>query len=86
MLAEIASWENLLLAFHRASAGKRGRPEVAAFEHHLEDNLVALRRDLLDQSYRPGPYASFYISRQAQAQTAQGGAVPAQAAGLAAAA
>ena len=61
MFAEITSWENLLLAYRRASRGKRGRPDVAAFEHRLEDNLVALRCELREQRYRPGPYASFYI-------------------------
>jgi RNA-directed DNA polymerase len=27
----------------------------------LEDNLLALQRDLLDQTYQPGAYTSFYI-------------------------
>jgi len=58
---QLAAWENLLLAFRKAAAGKRGRPNVAAFEHRLEDNLLTLRADLMARRYRPGPYASFYI-------------------------
>jgi retron-type reverse transcriptase len=61
MLNEIASWENLLLAFRRASRGKRGRPEVAAFEYRLEDNLVMLGRELRERRYQPENYSSFYI-------------------------
>ena len=61
MYAQIASWDNLLLAYHRAAQGKRGQPNVAAFEHRLEDNLHQLRAELLDHTYRPGPYTSFFI-------------------------
>ena len=61
VLAEIAHWDNLLLAFQKASKGKRGRPEVAAFEYRLEDHLVDLSGELRERRYRPGPYASFYI-------------------------
>lgn len=61
MFAQLTSWDNLLLAYHRAAAGKRGQPNVAAFEHRLEDNLWQLREELLDRSYRPGPYSSFTI-------------------------
>jgi len=38
---EIVSWDNLLLAYRRAAKGKRGLPGVAAFEHRLEENLLA---------------------------------------------
>jgi hypothetical protein len=61
MYAQIASWDNLLLAYQRAAQGKRGQPNVAAFEHRLEDNLHQLRAELLDHTYRPGPYTSFFI-------------------------
>lgn len=57
----LTSWENLLLAYRNAARGKRGQPQVASFEHRLEDNLAALRRELWDRSYRPGLYTSFYI-------------------------
>ncbi|MGB8648000.1 MAG: reverse transcriptase domain-containing protein [Anaerolineae bacterium] len=57
----LCTWDNLLWAYQKASRGKRGGAQVAAFEHRLEDNLLDLRRELLDQSYRPGRYTSFYI-------------------------
>jgi hypothetical protein len=57
----LTSWENLLLAYRDAARGKRGQPQVAAFEHRLEENLVSLRWELREKSYRPGPYTSFYI-------------------------
>lgn len=61
MYAQLCSWDNLLLAFRKAAKGKRGHPNVAAFDYRLEDNLFALQSELLDQTYCPGAYASFYI-------------------------
>lgn len=58
---DLCSWDNLLLAYHRASKGKRGQPNVAAFEHRLEDHLLDLQAELRAQTYRPGLYNSFYI-------------------------
>jgi retron-type reverse transcriptase len=61
MYAQICSWDNLLLAYRRASKGKRGHPSVAAFEYRLEDNVLQLHRELQDRTYRPAPYTSFYV-------------------------
>ncbi len=56
MYPQLCSWDNLRLAYHKASRGKRGQPNVAAFEHRLEDNLLALQNELLTQTYTPGAY------------------------------
>ncbi len=61
MYGQLCSWDNLLLAYQRASKGKRGHPNVAAFEYRLEDNLLCLQEELRSKTYRPGPYDSFYI-------------------------
>lgn len=61
MYFEMTSWDNLLWAYQRAAKGKRGQPNVAAFEHRLEDNLIALQRELRSHSYRPGAYYNFLI-------------------------
>lgn len=61
MFETLTSWENLLRAYRAASRGKRRHPNVAAFEHGLEDELAALRHELVERSYRPGKYTSFYI-------------------------
>ena len=57
----VHDFENLYLAYRRARKGKRGRPEVAAFEFNLEDNLVRLQEELRDQNLPPGAYRSFTI-------------------------
>ena len=62
MYAELYSWENLLLAYQKASKGKRGHPNVAAFEYRLEDHLIQLQQELRMFSYQPGRYDSFYIN------------------------
>ena len=59
--AQVHSWPNLLLAYRNASRGKRGRAAAAGFEYRLEDHLVSLQEELERQTYRPGPYSSFYI-------------------------
>jgi hypothetical protein len=61
IVAEVGRLLGLLRAFRDAARGKRRQPNVAAFEHCLEDNLAALRRELTDQTYLPGAYTSFYI-------------------------
>jgi RNA-directed DNA polymerase len=61
MFAQLCSWDNLFLAYRRASKGKRGQANVAAFELRLEDNLLRLQEQLQAGSYRPGAYTSFYI-------------------------
>jgi retron-type reverse transcriptase len=58
---QIHSFENLYLAYKAAARGKRGRPDVAAFEVNLEDNLLQLQTELEAQTYAPGPYHHFII-------------------------
>ena len=59
--AEVTSMENMFAAAHAAAAGKRRRPDVAAFLLDLEPNVMQLRRQLLDESYEPGGYRTFEI-------------------------
>ena len=61
MYNELYSWDNLLAAYRKAAKGKRGCAPAAAFEYHLEDNLLSLQRSLQDMTYQPGHYESFYI-------------------------
>lgn len=61
MFDELTSWDNLLLAYRKASKGKRGHANVAGFDHRLEDNLLQLQEELQTCAYRPGPYNSFHI-------------------------
>jgi len=57
----ITTFSNLWNAWKRAAKGKRGQPNVAAFEYDLEHNLLALQQALETQTWTPGPYYSFYI-------------------------
>jgi retron-type reverse transcriptase len=58
---ELTSFANLLAAAEAAAAGKRKRPDVAAFRMELEPELLRLRRELLEGSYQPGRYRTFTI-------------------------
>jgi RNA-directed DNA polymerase len=61
LYARVCCWANLLLAYRKASRGKRGKSPAARFEYHLEDNLITLQAELQDKTYQPGTYHSFYI-------------------------
>ncbi len=61
MFETLISWKNLLSAYRKAAAGKRGRADVAGFEHRLEERLLELQDELQSGAYRPGGYRSFFI-------------------------
>jgi retron-type reverse transcriptase len=61
LFARLVSFENLLGAAQAARRGKRFKPNVARFDFDLEEELLALRQELLTQTYRPGPYRTFTI-------------------------
>lgn len=53
--------ENLFAAWRIFKSDKRNRPDVANFEHHLEENIFQLHRDLCEKTYRHGQYRGFWI-------------------------
>lgn len=57
----IYDFANLHRAYRAARRGKRGRPDVVAFEQRVEDELFTLQRELASETYRPGAYRHFYI-------------------------
>ena len=61
LFPRIAGLENLLASTTAAAAGKRNRPDVAAFNLNLEWELLALHRELSSGTYAPGPYRTFLI-------------------------
>lgn len=58
---QIYEWSNILLAWRKASKGKRGSRSCAAFEYRLTDELLMLQQELINGSYKPGGYTHFYI-------------------------
>ncbi|MCH9699377.1 MAG: RNA-directed DNA polymerase [Gammaproteobacteria bacterium] len=61
MFEKVTAWDNLYLAWQKASRHKRGRQDVAAFEHDLEANLLDIQHQLLTLTWQPAGYVSFYI-------------------------
>ena len=57
----ICSYENLELAFFKASKGKTKNSEIIAFAMRLEENLLQLQTELLFHTYRPQPLKTFII-------------------------
>jgi hypothetical protein len=60
---QLVSWDNLLLAARKARRGKRDRAAVQRFEFELERSLLAIQRELVDGTYRPGGFTTHWIIR-----------------------
>ena len=58
---QLISFGNLYLAALKAERGKRGHPDVAAFDFDLEANLLRLQEQLATHTYRHSRYYSFRI-------------------------
>ncbi len=57
----VVSYSNLYRAYRKALLGARRNEEQARFYYSLENELVTLRRELVDGTYNPGPYRYFMI-------------------------
>ena len=57
----VVSYSNLYRAYRKALLGARKNEEQAHFYYNLENELVTLRRELVDGTYNPGPYRYFMI-------------------------
>ena len=62
LYTQVYEFGNLFSAYRAARRGKRHKQQVFGFEWAYEDELLRLQEELAAQSYRPGPYSSFYIS------------------------
>lgn len=58
---QIISFENLLLAYHKARQGKQQKQPVAEFTLKLETELFKLQEELINDNYQPGKYRLFTI-------------------------
>ena len=58
----IISVENLLGSWQKFLQGKRKRKDVMIFSVNLLDNILDLHYDLVNKSYRHGPYFAFKIN------------------------
>ena len=59
----LIDWQNLALAARKARRGKRDRGAVQRFEFDLERQLLLLRQELADGTYRPGGFRTHWITR-----------------------
>lgn len=59
--SQVTAFENLWQAARQAQKGKRFRPNVLAFNHEIEQNLLQLQAELCNRTYQPGHYRTFEI-------------------------
>jgi len=60
--SDVISLENLLEARKEFIRGKKNKKDVQFFSLCLVDNIIQLRKDLLNHTYIHGPYQAFNIS------------------------
>lgn len=58
---KITAFDNLLAAARQAEKGKRYRDNVLKFNDKLETNLIELQQELVEKTYQPGRYRTFYV-------------------------
>ncbi len=61
MWEEVYSYDNLVLAFHKAAKGKRRRSEVRAFAENLNENIKSLSKQIQSFTVPVGQYHTFTI-------------------------
>lgn len=61
LMPRVADLENLRLAFWKAAKGKRGKADCRAFRERLDENLSALRAELLTGDVAVGDYHYFKV-------------------------
>jgi len=59
---DIIALPNLYRAYELARRGKRRKTEVLNFENNLHSNLLNLHFALLDRTYSPSGYKTFYVT------------------------
>ena len=61
LFEEIVSFENLVVAAKRAFRGKKNKAQVAQFYFDMENELLCIREELRNKTYRPLPLWIFRI-------------------------
>ena len=61
LMEQIASLDNLYLAFQKASRGKHDKKEILLFEQHFDTEIAQLHTELLDGTIAIGQYRYFTI-------------------------
>jgi RNA-directed DNA polymerase len=61
LIEQIANIDNLYLAYHKASRGKKYSAGHLAFVQHLSANLAMLRDAIIDGTYRPSEPRVFWV-------------------------
>lgn len=62
LFEQVADFQALIAAARRAARGKGASLSAAAFIFNMEGEILRLQREILDGSYKPLPYRTFYIS------------------------
>lgn len=62
LFSQIVEFENLHRAYLGARKCKRYRSSILKFGYRLEENLLALRRELIHKTYKHGGYREFVVS------------------------
>jgi len=61
MFEKISTFSNLFLAFQKTRKGKTKRRYVKRFEKKFQENILKLREELINKTYKPHPLKTFIL-------------------------
>lgn len=62
LYSKITEFENLYLAYRKASLGHKDNGEILEYMFNYEKRLFEIQDDLINKTYRTGEYTSFYVN------------------------
>jgi retron-type reverse transcriptase len=61
LFEELCRWQNIILAWRKARKGKTKKNYVIEFESDLRNNLLSVKHELENQTYKPLPLKRFIV-------------------------
>ena len=62
LFEQVVDFQNLYRAYNDARKNKRYRSSILKFGYNLEENLISLRRELKNKTYKHGGYREFVVT------------------------
>lgn len=62
LFSQVCSFANIHSAFKKARKGKKTKKDILFFNYYAEYNLIGIKNDLINNTYRHGKYKEFVVN------------------------